>query len=94
MNGVQGGVGDGEPAAAAAGALPGDVRPNVGRAADAAVVLAHTATELHAAVPSRNHHDHLITARAVCLERLPLTVVHRFCSTENTIISHDQGADP
>jgi len=48
--GVQGGVGDGELARTASGAAPVEMRQHVGRAPDAAVVLAHAPAEPHPAV--------------------------------------------
>jgi len=50
----------------------------------AAVVLAHTAAELHSTVSRRHHHDHLVSAGTAGLKRLPLTVVHRFCTVQYT----------
>jgi len=48
---VQRGVGDGQLARAAAGAASVKMRQHVRRASDAAVILAHTASEPHPAVP-------------------------------------------
>ena len=90
MNGVQGGVGDGQLAAATTGTVTGHVRLDVGRAADTAVVLAHTPPELHPTVASRSHHDHLATARAARLEPLPLAIVRRrrLCTVRTHVAVH------
>ena len=63
-------------------ALPVELRHDVGRASDAAVVLAHAASEAHSAIARRLHEDDVTWLFAAArVERLPLTELGVICTT-------------
>ena len=81
---VQAGAGhERDEAVGAAGAAGAERRQHVGVTPDAAVVLTHTAAELHTAVERRADDDDR-AARAGGVERLPLAVLQVTCKEEDT----------
>jgi hypothetical protein len=84
MIGVQSRVRDWHETLSASSAQSVEMRQYVGRTSDAAVILAHAATESHPAVSRRRHHDHVIGMRrrtAAGVEGLPLAVFAVICNT-------------
>lgn len=68
-------------------ALPVELRHDVGRASDAAVVLAHAASEAHPAVARRPHEDHVTgPVAAAGVERFPLAELVRYLCINNSIL--------
>ena len=90
MNVVQRRVGYRQHAGPPAGALPVEVRQNVGGTTDTSVVLSHAAPEPDATVASCVHQDHLVIG-ATCIEVLPLAVLpllwHKYTSVYTSIPS-------
>ena len=77
MGGVQHCVGYEQLTSTSPGAFPVQVCSDVGRAAYAAVVLAHAATESHPTIARRLHQYQLIGVRTAGVEHFPLTVFHQ-----------------